>query len=144
MVSPMPTPKTNMYRASTHPFVDASIIDSRNAPTVIIAVPSIGKDLVPAPPRDQTGGDPPKHTSIPSMTGRIRSPDAVGLTPFTFCMNSGRKVKCPEHGQPHHEADGARCGEHRGPGQLERDDRLLRASLHHDETHRQDDPEHHR
>ncbi len=34
------------------------------------------------------------------MIGRIRSPDTVGLTPFTFCMNSGRKVSAPNIAKP--------------------------------------------
>jgi hypothetical protein len=41
----MPTPKTNMYPARTQPLVDASMSESRYAPMVISAVPTIGKIL---------------------------------------------------------------------------------------------------
>ena len=34
------------------------------------------------------------------MIGRRRKPDAVGLTPFTFCMNSGRNVSAPNMANP--------------------------------------------
>ena len=38
--------------------------------------------------------------SMPSISGRMRSPDAVGLTPLTICMNSGRKVSAPNMANP--------------------------------------------
>ena len=99
MVSPMPTPKMNMYRASTQLFKDASIIDNKYAPSVIIAVPRMGKILY-RPHRVTNRPDVTEAASIPSMTGRIRRPDAVGLTPFTSCMNSGRKVSAPNMASP--------------------------------------------
>ena len=34
------------------------------------------------------------------MSGRMRSPEAVGLTPFTFCMNNGRNVSAPNMAKP--------------------------------------------
>ena len=38
--------------------------------------------------------------SMPSISGRIRSPDAVGLTPLTICMYSGRNVSAPNMAKP--------------------------------------------
>ncbi len=38
--------------------------------------------------------------SMPSIRGKIRSPDAVGLTPLTICMYSGRKVSAPNMAKP--------------------------------------------
>ena len=38
--------------------------------------------------------------SMPSISGRMRSPDAVGLTPLTICMYSGRKVSAPNMAKP--------------------------------------------
>ena len=37
---------------------------------------------------------------MPSISGRIRRPDAVGLTPLTICMYSGRKVSAPNMANP--------------------------------------------
>ncbi len=38
--------------------------------------------------------------SMPSISGKIRSPEAVGLTPLTICMYSGRKVSAPNMANP--------------------------------------------
>ena len=37
---------------------------------------------------------------MPSISGKMRRPDTVGLTPLTFCMNSGRKVSAPNMAKP--------------------------------------------
>src|ERR1700733_15003596 len=37
---------------------------------------------------------------MPSINGRMRRPDAVGLTPLTICMYSGRKVSAPNMAKP--------------------------------------------
>ena len=37
---------------------------------------------------------------MPSISGKIRKPDAVGLMPFTFCMNKGRNVSAPNMAKP--------------------------------------------
>ena len=37
---------------------------------------------------------------MPSISGRMRSPDAVGLTPLTICMYRGRKVSAPNMANP--------------------------------------------
>jgi hypothetical protein len=37
---------------------------------------------------------------MPSINGRIRRPETVGLTPFTFCRNRGRNVNAPNIAKP--------------------------------------------
>ncbi len=37
---------------------------------------------------------------MPSMSGKMRSPDTVGLTPLTFWRNSGRNVRAPNMAKP--------------------------------------------
>ena len=34
------------------------------------------------------------------MSGKMRRPDAVGLTPLTFCKKSGRNVSAPNMAKP--------------------------------------------
>ena len=38
--------------------------------------------------------------SMPTISGRMRRPETVGLTSFTFCMKSGRKVSAPNMAKP--------------------------------------------
>ncbi len=44
-IRPIPSPNTNMKKASTQAFVEASMVDIKKAPSVIRAVPMIGKIL---------------------------------------------------------------------------------------------------
>ena len=61
------------------------IRDSRNSPTVITPGPTMGKTLY-RPHRLMVCPDPTEVTSSPAISGVSRSPEMVGLCPFTTCM----------------------------------------------------------
>ena len=78
-----------MYSETARSLVATPRRDSRYSPTVIVAVPTIGKILyrphllISCPVTIEVA-------SRPAIIGSSRSPDTVGLTPLTICMYCGR------------------------------------------------------
>jgi hypothetical protein len=87
--APMPTPSTNMDSETASVPVLASSRDSRNSPSVMTAVPAIGKILY-RPHLLTSWPVVIEVSSSPAIMGSSRSPDAVGVAPFTICMYCGR------------------------------------------------------
>ena len=67
------------------------------------------------------------------MSGVSRSPEMVGLSPFTTCMYRGRKVMAPNMAKPTTKPMAEVVGERPVPQQRQRDDRFGRPPFHPEE-----------
>jgi hypothetical protein len=65
------------------------IVDIRNRPTAVTAVPTMGKILY-RPVRLVTAPDAIEAAGRPPTGGSVRTPDAVAETPSTDCRYVGR------------------------------------------------------
>lgn len=63
--------------------------ESRYSPMIITNVPTIGKTLY-LPVRVIACPDPIEVSSRPPISGRICSPEPVGVAPLTTCRNRAR------------------------------------------------------
>ena len=110
----------SMYPAMTQAPVVWPMSDMRYAPSVIMAVPTMGKILW-RPQRVTSRPDTTDTASMPPIRGRMRKPEEVGLTPFTSCRKSREKGQRAEHRKAHDETDGAGRREHAKPEEPEGD-----------------------
>src|SRR5579875_1099139 len=99
MISPMPAPSTSRNSVSVQNPVLAFILDSRNSPAAVTAVPAIGNSRY-LPVLLTNVPLPRAVASRPSTIGSIRSPDVVADTPFTYCRKVGRNVIEPIIAKP--------------------------------------------
>ena len=74
-------------------------------------------------------------TSSPPIIGHRRSPDSVGLTPFTTWRNRGRKVRAPNMANPTTKPIALVAVKTRLVKRRQRDDRLGRPALGQHEEH---------
>ncbi len=119
--------------------VDTPIRDMRYSPTVMRAVPTTGKTLY-RPHLLTSRPEPMEATSSPPISGNRRTPDWMGLIPFTSWKKRGRKVRAPNMAKPDHEADGAGRGEDLVGEEGQGDDRLHGPALGQQEEDRRRPP----
>src|SRR5882757_10620087 len=99
MLSPMPTPSTNMYTDSRAAPESGSIRDIRNSPTPITAEPATGNHrylpvlLTTLPLKTEA-------ISSPRTMGSVRTPEIVAESPSTYCRYVGRYVIEPSIAKP--------------------------------------------
>ncbi len=86
---PRPMPRTSMYSESSTEDVPTPMRDSRNRPSVIVAVPAIGQNRY-LPVLLMIWPDPIETTSSPAISGSSWTPENVGDTPRTTWKNAGR------------------------------------------------------
>src|ERR1051326_693169 len=99
MTKPRPSPSSNMYEEPASVLVSAVILEISRSEIVTIVVPMIGNSLY-FPVRLTNCPARIDVTRVPPISGTIRNPDSVGLSPLTIWRNTGRYVTEPINAKP--------------------------------------------